>query len=82
MAVVIATVIAGVYYVRVVQIIFFTYGGLPIMFSWLKVLYKQVIIKFRFTIPLGVAIFLILFIMVSPNWILVVAHDASMGLYI
>lgn len=64
MAVVIASVIAGVYYVRIVRIIYFTNYFL---LTWQKVLNRLEVIKFRKSIPLGAAIFMILFLMVSPN---------------
>ena len=64
MAVVMASVIGGVYYVRIVQILYFTNYFL---LTWQKVLNRLDVIKFRKSIPLGGAIFIILFLMVSPN---------------
>ena len=54
MAVVIASVIAGVYYVRIVQIIYFTnsFWG-----TWPKVIHRLEVLPFRKSIPLGAAIF-------------------------
>lgn len=63
-AVVLASVIAGVYYVRIVRIIYFS---TLFMFTWQKALNRLEVIKFRKSMPLGVAIFIVLFIMMSPN---------------
>ncbi len=64
MAVVIASVIAGVYYVRIVQIIYFTNSFLG---TWPKVIHRFEVLPFRKSIPLGAAIFLLMFLMMSPN---------------
>ena len=79
MAVVIASVIGGVYYVRIVQIIYFSTFFL---LTWQRALNRLGQIKFRKSIPLGVAIFIVLFIIISPTWALQMAHDATIGLYI
>ena len=49
MAVVMASVIGGVYYVRIVQILYFTNYFL---LTWQKVLNRLDVIKFRKSIPL------------------------------
>lgn len=63
-AVVLASVIAGVYYVRIVRIIYFS---TLFMLTWQKALNRLEVIKFRKSMPLGVAIFIVLFLMMSPN---------------
>lgn len=79
MAVVIASVIAGVYYVRIVQIIYFSTFFL---LTWQKALNRLGLIKFRKSMPLGAATFIVLFLMMSPTWVLQMTHDATIGLYI
>nr|YP_001648543.1 NADH dehydrogenase subunit 2 [Iotrochota birotulata]ABW83878.1 NADH dehydrogenase subunit 2 [Iotrochota birotulata] len=79
MVIVMASVIAGVYYVRVVQIIYFPNYFL---LTWQKVINRLEVINLRKSILLGVAFFIILFIMVSPNWVLQVTHDATISLYL
>ena len=64
MAVVIASVITGVYYVRIVQIIYFTNSFLG---TWSKVIHRLEVLPFRKSIPLGAVIFLLMFLMMSPN---------------
>lgn len=64
MAVVMASVIAGVYYVRVVRIIYFT---TLFWLAWQKAFNGLEVIKLRQSMPLGVSIFLVLFLMMSPN---------------
>ena len=61
MVIVVASVIAGVYYVRVVQIIYFPSYFLLI---WQKVINRLGVINLRKSILLGVVFFFILFLMV------------------
>ena len=76
--IVIFSVIAGVYYVRVVQWIYFpNYGDL----IWQKILKKLKVVNLRKSVILGVVLFMVLFLMISPNWVLEVVHDAGASLY-
>nr|YP_001633645.1 NADH dehydrogenase subunit 2 [Negombata magnifica]CAM06610.1 NADH dehydrogenase subunit 2 [Negombata magnifica] len=79
MMVVVASVIAGVYYVRVVQIIYFPSYSL---LTWQKAINRLEVINLRKSILLGVVFFIILSLMVSPNWVLQMTHDATISLYI
>nr|YP_009158771.1 NADH dehydrogenase subunit 2 [Crella elegans]AKO90228.1 NADH dehydrogenase subunit 2 [Crella elegans] len=79
MAIVVASVIAGVYYVRVVQIIYFPNYFLLI---WHKVINRVGIMNLRKSIILGVVSFLIFFLMISPNWVLQMTHDTTISVYI
>ena len=79
MAVVIALVIAGVYYVKIVQIIYFSTFFL---LTWQRALNRLGQIKSRKSMPLRAAIFIVLFIIISSTWALQMAHGAAIGLYI
>nr|AMV74148.1 NADH dehydrogenase subunit 2 [Spongilla lacustris] len=81
---VISSVIAGVYYVRLVQIIYFQ-ADYPILI-WQKLLRPQVPgrdrrVDFSKSVVAGLTFFLILFLMISPNFLLQITHDATISLY-
>ena len=81
--VVVSSVIAGVYYVRVVQIIYFPlglgdYGAL----IWQKVLKRGKKIDFSKSVLIGLTFFMILFLIMSPNFLLQITHDAIISLYV
>lgn len=80
--VVISSVIAGVYYVRVVQIIYFPLGlGDYSMLIWQKALKKVKRIDFSKSVLIGVTFFMVLFLIISPNFLLQITHDAIICLY-
>lgn len=79
MMIVVVSVIAGVYYVRVVQIIYFSSYFLLI---WQKVIDKLEVINLRKSVFLGAIFFIVLFLMVLPNWVLQMTHDATISIYI
>lgn len=80
--IVISSVIAGVYYVRLVQIIYFPFGsGDYSMLIWQKVLKKEKRIDFSKSVLIGFTFFIILFLIISPNFLLQITHDATISLY-
>nr|QRG31967.1 NADH dehydrogenase subunit 2 [Pseudosuberites sp. CY-2021] len=80
--IVLSSVIAGVYYVRLVQIIYFPLGSRDYsMLVWQKVLKKEKRIDLSKSIIIGVTFFIILFLIVSPNFLLQLTHDATISLY-
>lgn len=80
--IVISSVIAGVYYVRLVQIIYFPFGsGEYSMLIWQKVLKKEKRIDFSKSVLIGLTFFIILFLIISPNFLLQITHDATISLY-
>ena len=80
---VISSVIAGVYYVRVVQIIYFQtegpFGGSILI--WQKVLNREKRVDLSKSLLIGSTFFIILFIMIAPNFLLQITHDATISLY-
>lgn len=64
MMIVVVSVIAGVYYVRVVQIIYFSSYFLLI---WQKVIDRLEVINLRKSVFLGATFFIVLFLMILPN---------------
>lgn len=80
--VVISSVVAGVYYVRVVQIIYFPLGlGDYSMLIWQKGLKKEKRIDFSKSVLIGFTFFMVLFLIISPNFLLQITHDATISLY-
>lgn len=80
--IVISSVIAGVYYVRLVQIIYFPLGsGEYSMLIWQKVLKKEKRIDFSKSVLIGFTFFIVLFLIISPNFLLQITHDATISLY-
>ena len=77
--VVLSSVIAGVYYVRVVQIIYFQVENSILI--WEGVFKKNKGMEFSKSIVIGFSFFIILFLMVCPNFLLQITHDAAMSLY-
>lgn len=80
--VVVSSVIAGVYYVRLVQIIYFPSGkaGYSLL-VWQKILRKEKRINLSKSLLIGSTFFIILFLMISPNFLLQITHDAAISLY-
>lgn len=76
---VISSVIAGVYYVRLVHLIYFQYDYSLLI--WQKVLKKDKRIDYSKSLLIGSTFFIILFLMVSPNFFLLISHHATLGLY-
>ena len=80
--VVISSVVAGFYYVRVVQIIYFPLGlGDYCMLIWQKGLKKEKRIDFSKSVLIGFTFFMVLFLIISPNFLLQITHDATISLY-
>ena len=80
--VVISSVRGGVYYVRVVQIIYFPLGlGEYGTLIWQKILKKVKEIDFCKSLLIGLTFFIVLFIIMSPNFLLQMTHDAIISLY-
>lgn len=81
--VVLSSVIAGVYYVRLVQIIFFPFGMADYsMLIWQKTLRKEQRINLSRSLLIGFTFFIILFLMISPSFLLQITHDAGISLYL
>ena len=76
---VVSSVIAGVYYVRVVQIIYFQVEGSILI--WERIFKKEKVMELSKSILIGWAFFIILFLMASPNFLLQITHDATISLY-
>nr|YP_010035860.1 NADH dehydrogenase subunit 2 [Aplysina gerardogreeni]QQQ89096.1 NADH dehydrogenase subunit 2 [Aplysina gerardogreeni] len=78
--IVICSVIAGVYYVRIVKIIKFQ-TGYPLLI-WQKVLNKRKDqLDFKKSLLIGVSFFFILFLMIYPNFLLQLTYDATISIY-
>ncbi len=76
---VISSVIAGVYYIRLVHLIYF-----PIDYSiliWQNILIKQINVSFSKSFLIGITFFILLFLIISPNFLLQITHDATISLY-
>ena len=81
--VVLSSVIAGVYYVRLVQIIFFPFGMADyVMLILQRTLRKEQRISLSRSLLIGFTFFIILFLMVSPSFLLQVTHEAAISLYL
>lgn len=80
--IVVSSVIAGVYYVRLVQIIYFPWGIEEYsMLNMQKGLKKEKQIDFSKSVLIGLTFFIILFLIISPNFLLQITHDATISLY-
>ena len=77
--VVVSSVIAGVYYVRVVQIIYFQVENSILI--WERIFKKERVMELSKSMLIGVTLFVILFLMVFPNFLLQITHDATISLY-
>ena len=77
--VVISSVIAGVYYVRVVQIIYFQVENSILI--WEGIFKKDKVMELSKSLVIGFTFFIILFLMASPNFLLQITHDATISLY-
>ena len=79
--IVVSSVIAGVYYVRLVQIIYFPWGAEEYsMLNMQKTLKKEKQIEFSKSVLIGLTFFIILFLIISPNFLLQITHDATISL--
>ena len=80
---VISSVVAGVYYVRLVQIIYFQtdepLGGSILV--WQKVLNREKGVDSSKSLLIGFTFLIILFLMISPNFLLQITHDTTISLY-
>lgn len=76
---VVSSVIAGVYYVRVVQIIYFQVESSILI--WERIFKKEKVMELSKSILIGWTFFIILFLMASPNFLLQITHDATISLY-
>nr|YP_001648421.1 NADH dehydrogenase subunit 2 [Cinachyrella kuekenthali]ABW83837.1 NADH dehydrogenase subunit 2 [Cinachyrella kuekenthali] len=77
--IVVSSVIAGVYYVRVVQIIYFQVENSVLI--WQRIFKKERAMELSKSLLIGFTFFIILFLMVSPNCLLQITHDATISLY-
>nr|CAD1874622.1 nad2 [Tethya wilhelma] len=83
MVVVLSSVIAGVYYVRLVQIIFFPFGMADYsVLIWQRALRKEQRINLSRSLLIGFTSFMVLFLMISPSFLLQITHDAVISLYL
>nr|QJS34681.1 NADH dehydrogenase subunit 2 [Tylopathes sp. n. NB-2020] len=76
---VICSVIAGVYYVRIVKIIYFQADSSLLIGP--KTLQKENRVSLRKSLLIGASLYPIGFTIVSPNLLLQIAHWATMGLF-
>nr|YP_006576458.1 NADH dehydrogenase subunit 2 [Stichopathes luetkeni]AFO73226.1 NADH dehydrogenase subunit 2 [Stichopathes luetkeni] len=76
---VVCSVIAGVYYVRIVKIIYFQADSSLLIGP--KTLQKENRINLRKSLLIGASLYPIGFTIVSPNFLLQIAHWATMGLF-
>nr|QJS34440.1 NADH dehydrogenase subunit 2 [Antipathes cf. dichotoma NB-2020]QJS34640.1 NADH dehydrogenase subunit 2 [Stichopathes abyssicola] len=76
---VVCSVIAGVYYVRIVKIIYFQADS-PLLIGP-RTLLKENRINLRKSLLIGASLYPIGFTIVSPNFLLQIAHWATMGLF-
>ena len=77
--VIVSSVIAAVYYIRLVHLIYF-----PVDYSllaWEKIINKQEKETFGRSILMGICLFIILFLLISPNFLLQLTHNATISLY-
>lgn len=77
--IVVSSIIAGVYYVRVVQIVYFQVESSILI--WQRIFKRERTIEFSKSLLMGLTFFIILFLMVCPNFLLQIAHDATISLY-
>lgn len=77
--VVVSSVIAGVYYVRVVQIIYFQVESSILI--WERIFKKERELELSKSMLIGGTFYIILFLMVCPNFLLQITHDATISLY-
>ena len=76
--IVVSSVIAGVYYVRVVQIIYFQVENSVLIRQ--RILKKERVMELSKSLLIGGTFFIILFMMVCPNFLLQITHDATISL--
>nr|QJS34654.1 NADH dehydrogenase subunit 2 [Stichopathes sp. n. NB-2020] len=76
---VVCSVIAGVYYVRIVKIIYFQADSSLLIGP--KTLQKENRVNLRKSLLIGASLYPIGFTIVSPNFLLQIAHWATMGLF-
>lgn len=73
---VISSVIAGVYYVRLVKIIYFQPNYSVLV--WEKVLEEEKRVEMGRSLLIGGGFYIVLFMMAAPNFILQITYDATM----
>nr|YP_010133397.1 NADH dehydrogenase subunit 2 [Exaiptasia diaphana]CDG50905.1 NADH dehydrogenase subunit 2 [Exaiptasia diaphana]CDG50919.1 NADH dehydrogenase subunit 2 [Exaiptasia diaphana] len=76
---VVCSVVAGVYYVRIVKIIYFQ--GDSFFLVGLKTLREKKRINFRKSLLIGASFYLMVFMIICPNLLLQLAHWATVGLF-
>nr|YP_009468828.1 NADH dehydrogenase subunit 2 [Anemonia manjano]AVA29789.1 NADH dehydrogenase subunit 2 [Anemonia manjano] len=76
---VVCSVVAGVYYVRIVKIIYFQADSFFLV--GLKTLREKKRLNFRRSLLIGVSLYPIGFMIISPNILLQLAHWATVGLF-
>ena len=76
---VVSSVVAGVYYVRVVQVIYFQVENS--IFIWERILKKERVMELSKSMLIGATFFIILFLMAFPNFLLQITHDATISIY-
>ena len=70
--------VAGFFYVRVVRLMYFSGSWLA---AW-RALGRLGPIKLREAVPLGASLFLVLFLMGVPSFLLQLAHDTTTNFYL
>ncbi len=76
---VVSSVVAGVYYVRVVQVIYFQVENT--IFIWERIFKKEKVMELSKSMLIGATFFIILFLMAFPNFLLQITHDATISIY-
>nr|YP_009734554.1 NADH dehydrogenase subunit 2 [Microzoanthus occultus]QIB71113.1 NADH dehydrogenase subunit 2 [Microzoanthus occultus] len=76
---VVCSVVAGIYYVRVVKIIYFQ-TDYPILLA-VKTLRRENLINFRKGMLISISLFILVSLITSPNLLLQCAHWATVGLF-
>lgn len=76
---VVSSVVAGVYYVRVVQVIYFQVENS--IFIWERIFKKERVMELSKSMLIGATFFIILFLMAFPNFLLQITHDATISIY-
>ena len=80
---VISSVVAGVYYVRIVKIIYFQTGSS--LFIWQSILHRERCfnraLALRLSTLMGGSFYLIIFLMMCPNLLMQITHEATLSLY-
>lgn len=77
--VVVSTVVGGAYYVRIVQIVYFQVDYSILI--WRRVLKKEKKINLKKSLLIGATFFILLFLILNPNFLFQITHDATVSLY-